>query len=101
MPPACVLAFPEHTKHGFMSHASSFAEELACGGVLCGSGAVLHHFGKKAGFYLNPILRGATGGACWWGDPLGQERKPMQEVTLLCSCCISWQFKHILRLGVS
>eukprot|EP00983_Pelagomonas_calceolata_P062744 1147417-Pelagomonas_calceolata.AAC.3 len=25
------------------------------------------------------ILRGGTGGACWWGDPSGQVCKPMQD----------------------
>eukprot|EP00983_Pelagomonas_calceolata_P038974 1136988-Pelagomonas_calceolata.AAC.7 len=33
MPPACVLAFHEHAKRGFISQALRITEQLACGGA--------------------------------------------------------------------
>eukprot|EP00983_Pelagomonas_calceolata_P027075 851000-Pelagomonas_calceolata.AAC.2 len=63
----------------------SKAENLTCGGALCGSEAALHPFWQEK-------LKG-TGGACWWGGTRWD--MPMQEVTLHHNCCVPWQPEHI------
>jgi len=96
---ACLPVFPGHEKDVVMSQSLRFAEKLASGGAVCGSGAVLHPFWQEKGensklpqMISTPglklllgrqlmlqcqNLRGGAGGACWWGTEMAQNGRSL------------------------